>query len=149
MQRFRSHSDHSLDPKGRLNIPARFREVLKEQYGSEMLVVTHWKECLRVYPMAEWLSIEETLLAKGKSQSNLGRFVRYIIAGVVECSPDKQGRVLLTPALRSSVKLQKEVVVVGMLNYFEVWDKGAWEAETELVREGFDDYSEGLTELGI
>ncbi|MDD2464538.1 MAG: division/cell wall cluster transcriptional repressor MraZ [Desulfobulbus sp.] len=149
MQRFRSHSEHTLDPKGRLNIPTRFRDVLKEQYGSEMLVVTHWEKCLRGYPMAEWETLEEKLLAEGQSQPNFSPFVRYLIAGVTECTPDKQGRILLPPALRSGIKIEKDVVVVGMLRHFEIWDKGAWEEETRQTRESFADFSAGLSNLGI
>ncbi len=123
--------------------------MLKEQYGTEMLVVTHWQKCLRAYPFAEWETLEETLLDKGKNQPNFGRFVRYLIAGVTECTPDKQGRILLPPALRSGIGIEKEVVVAGMLSHFEIWDKGAWEEETRLTRETFEDFSAGLSDLGI
>ncbi len=149
VQRFRSHSEHSLDPKGRLNIPTRFRDVLREQYGSEMLMVTQWQKCLRAYPVSEWETLEETLLAQGKNQPDFGRFVRYLIAGVAECGVDKQGRILLPPALRSSFNIDKDVVVVGMLTHFEVWEKGAWEEETRHTRETFGDFSAGLSALGI
>jgi len=132
-----------------LNIPTRFRDVLKEQYDSEMLVVTHWQKCLRAYPMAEWETLEEKLLAEGQSQPNFGRFVRYLIAGVTECAPDKQGRILLPPALRSGLGIEKDVVVAGMLRHFEIWDKGAWEEETRQTRETFEDFSAGLSTLGI
>lgn len=149
VQRFRSHSEHSLDPKGRLNIPTRFRDVLREQYNSEMLIVTHWQKCLRAYPVAEWEALEETLLAQGKNQPDFGRFVRYLIAGVSECPLDKQGRILLPPALRSGLGIEKDVVVVGMLQHFEIWDKNAWEEETRHTRETFGDFSAGLSALGI
>ena len=62
MQRFRGQSEHSLDPKGRLNIPARFRDVLREQYDSDTLIATHWKNCLKVYPLASWEAAEEKLI---------------------------------------------------------------------------------------
>lgn len=114
-----------------------------------MLVVTHWQKCLRAYPMAEWETLEETLLAEGKNQPDFGRFVRYLIAGVTECTPDKQGRILLPPALRSGLGIEKDVVVVGMLQHFEIWDKGAWEEETRHTRETFADFSAGLSALGI
>lgn len=149
MLRFRSHSEHTLDPKGRLNIPTRFRDVLREQYGSETLIVTHWQKCLRAYPLAEWDALEELLLAQGKNQPDFSRFVRYLIAGVTECIPDKQGRILLSPALRSGMGIDKDVVVVGMLQHFEIWEKGAWEEETRHTRETFEDFSVGLSNLGI
>ena len=149
MQRFRSHSDHSLDPKGRLNIPARFRDVLREQYASETLIVTNWQQCLRAYPVREWEALEEKLLDQGRMQSNFSKFVRYLIAGVSECPLDKQGRILLPPTLRAGFAIDKEVVLVGMLQHFEIWDKNAWEEETRHTRETFEEFSVGLSALGI
>lgn len=122
---------------------------LREQFHSEMLIVTHWQKCLRAYPMAEWEALEETLLAQGKNQPDFSRFVRYLIAGVSECPVDKQGRILLPPALRSGLGIEKDVVVVGMLQHFEIWDKVAWEEETRHTRETFGDFSAGLSALGI
>lgn len=123
--------------------------MLKDQYNSEMLIVTHWEKCLRSYPMAEWETVEEKLLAEGQSQPNFSPFVRYLIAGVTECAPDKQGRILLPPALRSGIGIEKDVVVVGMLRHFEIWDKAAWEEETRQTRGNFAAFSAGLSNLGI
>jgi len=149
VQRFRSRSEHNLDPKGRLNIPARFRDVLREQYDTEMLIVTNWQQCLRAYPVPEWEALEEKLLDQGRMQPNFGKFVRYIIAGVSECPLDKQGRILLPPTLRTDLNIDKDVVLVGMLQHFEIWDKNAWEEETRHTRETFEEFSAGLSALGI
>lgn len=92
--RFRSRSEHTLDPKGRLNIPTRFREVLREVYN-ETLIVTNWHKSLKAFPMTEWEILEEKLLTQGRMQPGFGDFVRYVISGVTECSLDKQGRILL------------------------------------------------------
>ena len=146
--RFRSRSEHSLDSKGRLNIPTRFREVLKGVYG-ETLMVTNWAKCLRAYPLAEWEDLEEKLLDQGRMQPGFGDFVRYVISGVVECSLDKQGRILIPPMLRSEFGIDKDVVLNGMLQHFEIWDKAAWEEETRRTRDKFEDFSSGLSSLGI
>ena len=149
MRRFNGHSEHTLDPKGRLNIPARFRDVLREHYNSEMLIVTHWDKNLRAYPVAEWEALEEKLLAQGGSQPDFGKLVRYIIAGVNECPIDKQGRILLPPTLRAEMGIDKDVVVSGMLVHFEIWDKNLFNEEGSRTRQNFDKYSAGLAELGI
>ena len=149
MQRFRSHSEHTLDPKGRLNIPARFRDVLREQYNSDLLIITHWDKNLRAYPVAEWEALEEKLLAQGGKQPDFGELVRYIIAGVSECPVDKQGRILLPPTLRNEMGIDKDVAVVGMLTHFEIWDKKLWDEESGKTRQNFGNYRAGLTELGI
>lgn len=123
--------------------------MLREQYGAETLMVTNWKKCLRAYPVPEWEALEEKLLDQGRMQTNFGEFVRYIIGGVSECSLDKQGRILLLPTLRTDVNIDKDVVLVGMLQHFEIWDKNAWEEETRHTRENFEEFSVGLSALGI
>lgn len=152
MQRFRGQSEHTLDPKGRLNIPARFRDVLREEYGSDTLIATHWKNCLKVYPMASWEAAEEKLIRQvdeGNMPKDFGRFVRYLIAGVTECPLDKQGRILVPPTLREGMGIDRDVMLNGMLNHFEIWDKTAWQEEAKLARESFEEFSDGLATLGM
>ena len=146
--RFRSRSEHSLDSKGRLNIPSRFREVLREVY-TETLMVTNWQNCLKAYPVSEWEKMEEKLLDREQIQPGLGRFIRYLISGVTECPLDKQGRILLSPTLRSEIGIQREVVLNGMLDHFEIWDREAWQLETRQTRESFAEFGPGLSSLGI
>ena len=149
MSRFRSHSEHSLDPKGRLNIPARFRDVLRERYNSEDLIVTHWDGCLRVYPVVEWEEVEEKLLVPGDGSPEFDKFVRWLIAGVNECPVDKQGRILIPPTLRNEMKIDRDVSVIGMLKYFEIWDQQAWHAESATTRENFGTFRDSLVNRGI
>ena len=146
--RFRSRTEHSLDAKGRLNIPSRFREVLREVY-SETVAVTSWDKCLKVYPAQEWEAIEEKLLNEGKKQPGLGDFLRLIVSGVAICPLDKQGRILVPPTLRGEMGIDREVVLNGMLDHFEIWDKSAWQLETKRTRERFADFGPGLSSLGI
>jgi MraZ protein len=146
--RFRSRSEHILDAKGRLNIPSRFREVL-QNHDNELLMVTNWHKCLKAFPVKVWERIETTLLVQGKKQPGMDSFRRYVISGVTECSLDKQGRILLPPTLRSDFDLKKEVVLNGMLDHFEIWDKTAWEKETKQTRDKFSDFEQSLSALGI
>lgn len=146
--RFRSRSEHSLDDKSRLNIPSRFREVLQSD-NSDRLMVTGWHKCLKAYPVSAWLAMENKLLEQGKLQRGMAAFVRYVISGVTECGLDKQGRILLPAALRGDFNIQKEVMLNGMLDHFEIWDKAAWESETRQTRENFRDFEESLSVLGI
>jgi len=146
--RFRSRSEHNLDEKGRLNIPSRFRELLRIDF-SETLVVTNWHKCLKAYPTTVWEGIEATLLAKGKNQPGMDAFVRYVISGVTECPLDKQGRILLPATLRTDFNLTKEVILNGMLDHFEVWDKPTWELETKKTRDNFQNFEQSLSTLGI
>ncbi|NOQ46144.1 MAG: division/cell wall cluster transcriptional repressor MraZ [Desulfobulbaceae bacterium] len=146
--RFRSRSEHTLDAKGRLNIPSRFLKVLSSVY-SEDLVVTNWHKSLKVFPLSEWENLEEKLLSEGRTQPGFGDFVRYVISGVTECLLDKQGRILVPASLRDEFGIGKEVVLNGMLDHFEIWDKGAWQNETRRTRENFPSFEQGLSSLGI
>lgn len=146
--RFRSRSEHSLDPKGRLNVPSRFREVL-QHYGSAELMITSWRNNLRAYPASEWQIVEDKLLNKGREQPNLSGFIRHVVSGISECSLDKQGRLLIPAPLRTEVGITKDVVLNGMLEFVEIWDKDAWLAEFNKTRDNFEQYNESLAKLGI
>jgi len=122
--------------------------VLREVYN-ETLIVTNWHKSLKAYPVEEWENIEEKLLNEGRTQLKLGGFVRYVISGVTECSLDKQGRILLPPSLRSEFNIDKEVVLNGMLDHFEIWNRTTWQEETSQTRRNFQDFEEGLSSLGI
>lgn len=145
---FRSRTEHALDDKGRLNIPARFREVLQRAY-TENLVVTNWHKCLKAYPIPEWQKFEAKLLGEAGNIPGFGEFVRYVISGVVECPLDKQGRILLPPTLRAEFGLTRDVVLNGMMNHFEIWDKGAWQEESRATRGNFKNFEQGFSSLGI
>jgi len=148
--RFRSRSEHTLDEKGRLNIPTRFREILQDVY-TENLVVTNWKKSLKAYPLPEWQKVEDKLSRQAEAADIPGfaDFYRYVISGVVECALDKQGRILLPNTLRAEFGLNKDVVLNGMLDHFEIWDKAAWLDETRRTRDNFKDFEQGLASLGI
>jgi MraZ protein len=146
--RFRSRSEHTLDSKGRLNIPSRFREVLRDAY-TETLVVTNWQKSLKAYPSTEWKKVEDKLINQAPNLPGFSDFVRYVISGVAECPLDKQGRILLPGSLRTEFGFGTEVVLNGMLDHFEIWDKGAWVDETRRTRDKFKDFEQGLSSLGI
>ena len=146
--RFRSRSEHTLDPKGRLNVPSRFKEVL-QHYGSTALMLTSWGRYLRAYPASEWQIIEDKLLSQGREEPNLSGFIRHVVSGITECSLDKQGRLLIPASLRSEVGISKDVVLNGMLEFVEIWDKDSWLGEYRRTRDNFEQYNDSLAKLGI
>ncbi len=145
--RFRSRTFHVLDAKGRLNLPSRFREVMR-QNGSDIFMVAPWKTHLRAYPLAEWEALENKLMNQGGEQG-IGGFVRYVVGGVVECVIDKQGRIRLPVELRNDANLDKEVALTGMLDWIEIWDKDSSLAETDGTRDKFEDHQASLARMGI
>ena len=145
---FRGRSEHNLDGKGRLNIPARFRDVLRQQYD-ERLMVTPWHKCLKAYPLPQWEKMEMTLLARLREQPDMKKMISYMIGGVVECPLDKQGRILLPPKLREECGIDKEVVISGVITYFEILDKKSWEIDNKPSPEDFDNFEISLLKSGL
>lgn len=148
--RFRGRFEYTIDSKGRLNIPSRFREVLLEEYGDEILVLTNFDHCLFAYPLSEWEVIEEKLGELPVIDEAVTSFKRFFYSSAQECSIDKQGRILIPPALRKYAGLDKEVILAGMIRYFELWDsKRFWEV-TEMNLEKLKSIKEVLlTKVGI
>ena len=144
---FRGRSKHTLDEKGRLAIPARFKEVLGSK-GDGCLVLTNHFNCLWAFARDDWRVIEEKAASLSLFDRAASTYRRYFISGAHEC-PIKQGRITIPPDLREIAELKKEVVLVGELKLFEIWDKGRWEEEFERAKSSFPEVSQALSELGI
>ncbi len=149
---FRGTHEHTIDSKGRLSIPSKFREVLLGK-GDERLVITNFvidsRRCLDVYPLDEWLHFEEEIKKKPKFDRRMMMFQNYYLGGACECAVDKQGRILIPPLLRQYVNLKRDVVLVAALEKFRVWDKEIWkkvfaEAEDKLMQD-----PDFLVDLGL
>ena len=144
---FRGRSKHTLDEKGRLAIPARFKDTLKLK-EENCLVVTNHLNCLWAFAKDDWRVIEEKAANLSLMDSAVNTYRRYFISGAQEC-PLKQGRITIPPDLREIAGLSKDVVLVGELKLFEIWEKSSWEEEFQKARESFTDASQALSELGI
>ena len=144
---FEGRSKHSLDEKGRLAIPARFREILKKRAGTS-LVVTNHNNCLVAFARDDWQKIKEKAVNLPLFDPAANIYMRYFISGAIEC-PLKQGRILIPSNLRELAGLNKEVMLVGSLTRFEIWDKNKWEEEFERDKETFPGISQSLTDMGI
>ena len=144
---FRGRSRHTLDEKGRLAIPARFKETLKLEEET-CLVVTNYLSCLWAFAKDDWRVIEDKAANLSLMDKAVNTYRRYFISGAQEC-PIKQGRITLPQDLREIAGLKKDVVLVGELKLFEIWDKENWEKEFERAMGDFPDASQALSELGI
>lgn len=146
---FRGRSTHNLDAKGRLSIPARFKDILKAQYDMK-LIVTNLPSCLAAYPFEEWKVVEEQFSKFRFGPPKVLAFKRYLLGAAIECGLDGQGRILLPAGLRKEVNIHKEVVLVGMLNYFEIWGRDLLESQLTETRDNFDAISDDIIkEFGI
>jgi MraZ protein len=125
---FRGSSFHTIDSKGRIIIPSRFRDVIKAQ-GSNGVMVSRMDGALVAYPYDEWRKIENRILLLAEKSENMRRFRRVFIGGAFECSCDKQDRILIPQNLRHYAEIDKEIVLVGVLDHFEIWSRKSWDRE--------------------
>ncbi|MFO8083052.1 MAG: division/cell wall cluster transcriptional repressor MraZ [Desulfobacterales bacterium] len=125
---FRGSSFHTIDDKGRIIVPARFRDQIRSsgQYG---LMVSRMDRCLVCYTGDEWSKIENRILSLAEKSHSMRRFRRVFIGGAHECICDKQDRILIPPALRQYAQLEKDIVIVGVLDHLEIWSRDNWEQE--------------------
>ncbi len=147
--RFRGNSEHTLDAKGRLNFPSRYRDIVRQD-GSDVLMVTPWKgECLRVYTFSGWEAFEDTLLSQTTDQPSMTAMIRSLVSRVAECNLDKQGRILLPASLRTEMKIEKEIVLNGMLNFAEIWSKDGWLVNEQKLKDNFQHFEESFSKMGM
>ncbi len=125
---FRGSSFHTIDSKGRIIIPARFRDVIKAQ-ESNGVMVSRMDGGLVAYTYDEWRNIETRILSLAEKSENMRRFRRVFIGGAFECACDKQDRILIPQNLRQYAELDKEIVLVGVLDHFEIWSRKSWDRE--------------------
>lgn len=136
---------HSIDSKGRLNMPSRFREKLSETF----FVTKGLDHCLFVFPENEWRIFEDKLKQLPLTNKNARAFVRLFFAGASECTLDKQGRINIPQPLRTHALLEKDVIVIGVGTRIELWSTDQWEQYNNPDNISYDDIAEQMAELGI
>ena len=135
--------NHTIDTKGRLIIPSKFREAL----GDEFVVTKGLDGCLFVYDNEEWQNFEGKLKTLPLTNKDARQFVRFFLAGAAAVEVDKQGRILLPSVLRAFAGLEKEVVLVGVASRVEIWSKEKWESAA--AYEDMEEIAEHMAELGL
>ena len=136
---------HSIDAKGRLIIPSKFREIL----GEDFVITKGLDGCLFLYPSNEWKIFEEKLRTLPLTNKNARTFSRFFLGSAVDGGLDKQGRVLISSALRSFAGLEKDVVLVGVLDRVEIWDQARWDENNAAVEDDMDEIAGNMEDLGI
>lgn len=137
--------NHNIDEKGRLIIPAKLREDL----GDSFVICNGLEGCLFVYSQEEWNKFVAELESLPRMNKDARIFKRYFFGSASEGSFDKQGRVLVPPSLRKNAHLEKEVVLVGVQDRVEIWDKALWEEKNQISEEDLDAIAERMEAIGI
>ncbi|MFD2116231.1 division/cell wall cluster transcriptional repressor MraZ [Paenibacillus yanchengensis] len=137
---FMGEYQHTIDDKGRLIIPSKFREAL----GPVFVATRGLDNCLFVYPMEEWKVMEEKLRALPLMKADARAFTRFFFSGAAECELDKQGRVNIPAQLRQYAQLDKDCMVLGISGRVEIWSKQLWDGYYEQSAEAYNDMAEQL-----
>ncbi len=140
---FMGEYNHSIDAKGRLIVPAKFRE----QLGETFVVTKGLDSCLFVYPNSEWELIQQKFHEMPSTSKDARMFARFFFAGAAECELDKQGRILLPKPLLDHAHLTKDVVLAGVMNRVEIWDSTAWAEGTTF--DDMDEVAQRLSDIGL
>ena len=140
---FMGEYNHTIDAKGRLIIPSKFRETL----GDTFVVTKGLDGCLFVYDNVEWNVFEEKLKSLPITNKDARQFARFFLAGAAEVEVDKQGRILVPNVLRDFAELNKDVVLIGVASRIEIWSKERFEGIT--AYEDLDEIAEHMAEFGL
>jgi len=145
--RFIGHHSYSLDNKGRVSIPADFREVLSERYDERLVLMKHYDRCLVAHPLEEWQKLDEKIMSLPASDPMVTKFLRNFYSSAKVCDLDRQGRILVPPALKAYAGLSRDVMIVGLSNKIELWDQETWQKENP--EEDFSAVRKAMAAYGI
>lgn len=142
---FMGEYSHTIDAKGRIIVPAKFRESL----GDNIVVTKGLDNCLFVYTSEDWRKFEEKLRTLPLTNKDARKFTRFFLAGAAEMEIDKQGRILIPSVLREFAALEKDVVLVSVGSRIEIWDKARWNESISIYDDDMEEVAENMDSLGF
>jgi len=147
---FRGQFVHSVDAKGRISLPARFRDVLCTGNDARfVLTPALFDPCLHLYPMRAWEEFEQKVSELPSLEATVLRFRRMYVSAAVECELDKSGRVLVPPHLRERAGLEQEAVWAGMGRTLELWSRANWEAALTMTTDEATAFRQAMEQIKI
>lgn len=142
---FMGEYSHTIDAKGRIIVPAKFRDNL----GDNFVITKGLDNCLFVYTSDDWFKFEEKLRALPLTNKDARKFTRFFLAGAAEMEVDKQGRILIPSVLREFASLDRDVVFVGVGSRIEIWDKTRWNESISDYDDDMDEVAQNMDSLGF
>jgi len=136
---------HSIDKKGRVILPAKFRDALKDG----VVVTRGLDNCLWIFSKTEWVQVEDGIRKLSLTKNNARKFTRFLLSGASEEELDRQGRISLPQQLREHAGLERDIVIIGVSDRLEIWSKENWDKYAKEAEGSFADVAEELTEFGI
>ncbi len=148
MPSFTGTYEHTIDNKGRLSIPIKIRDVLKE-YGSEKLYLTILEDCIEAYPLEEWAKKEEKLRNLPSRDKEIKMFLRAQYSRAYDCKLDRSGRILIPPYMRNGSSIDSKVAILGVMDHFEIWPLDKWEEQFKEIEKNMTSLEEKVAGHGI
>lgn len=143
---FYGEYEHTLDRKGRIIIPSRFRQVLKEQLVERLYITRGLDTCLFLFTEEEWRLQESRFKSVSFTKQEARRFNRLYFSGACEVFPDNQGRILLPRNLKDFAEIKRDIIIVGVSNRMEIWAKERWADFSQTSKDTFEEIAEKLLE---
>ena len=141
---FYGEHEHTIDRKGRLIIPSRFREVMKEHYVERFVITRGLDHCLFLFAEDEWRAQENRFRALSFTKKEARSFNRFYFSGAVELTCDRQGRVLVPQYLKDFAGIKRDVILLGVSNRIEIWDQETWRKTYGEFKESYEEIAERL-----
>ena len=146
---FSGRYNHAIDDKGRIKVPQKIKDSLVSVYDDTSVVITNLDKCLVAYPLEEWRKLEEKALKLPSMQKDVLEFLRYFFSGAEEVELDKMDRIHIPQSLKLSGNLNKEAVIVGIINRFEIWDRDLWDVNFQGARSNFESIAATMAQIGF
>lgn len=140
---------HNIDVKGRLSLPAPFRDVIKGLADQRLVLSSHFDGCLALYPLQEWTVLNEKAKNLPTMNKSVKRFYRFVFSRAQPCSLDRQGRILISPLQREFAVLEGETCLIGIENKIEIWNRERWAKEDDEITANPEDIQDAMAELGM
>ena len=144
---FYGEYEHSLDNKGRIIIPSKFRGVIKDNYVERFFLTRGLDTCLFMFPENEWIQQEAKFKNMPFTKRQTRQFNRLFFSGAADLTPDKQGRILLPKYLTDYALIKKEIRIIGVSNRVEIWAKDKWDEFYNNTKDSYEEIAENLMEL--
>ncbi len=141
---FYGEYQHSIDKKGRVIIPSRFRDVMKAHFVERFYITRGLDKCLFMFPEDEWRKQEQNFKSMPFTKKDAREFTRILFSGAYEITCDAQGRIVLPQALKEHAEIERDIVVVGVSNRIEIWARKHWEAFCRDTKDSFEHIAEKI-----
>jgi MraZ protein len=146
---FSGRYNHAIDDKGRIKVPQKIKDSLVSVYDDTSVVITNLDKCLVAYPLEEWRKLEEKALKLPSMQKDVLEFLRYFFSGAEEVELDKMDRIHIPQSLKLGGNLNKEAVIVGIINRFEIWDRELWDVNFQGAKSNFESIAATMAQIGF